>query len=371
MEKRVDLQYNARHVEFGMSGEQPRCLIVEKGCEREPLTRQILSALPEVPTKATSPGARKQAPVGSWILRRHKGRFLKPCPGTRNYLCCGYHVLNLVLGCPSRCTYCILKYYLGEQGMTLWVNLDDALREIRSFLRDHHGIIRIGTGELADSLALERWVPSSGRLITFFRDQPAAILELKTKSANVDALLDIAHGEHTVISWSLNPRSVIEKFEPGTSSLATRLEAARRCQERGYPIGLHFDPMVWTEHWQDEYYELVREVFEILDSRRVIWISLGALRYPSSLHELLVPSGLGLGELIPGLDGKLRYLRPLRTRMFRNMMKWIRELGGDVFVYLCMESSALWMETMGRAPHDMGALDRLFQERIKAFWQSA
>jgi spore photoproduct lyase len=261
-----------------------------------------------------------------------------------------------------------LQDYLDRPGIQLFVNLEDGLEEVKRFLAGRPGITRIGTGELADSLALEPWAGLAEKLVPLFRQFPNGILELKTKSDRVGSLLDLAHGNHTVISWSLNPDSVAKAAEAGAPSAARRLEVARKCQERGYPIALHFDPLVMAGNWEEEYRELVERVFEILDPRSILWISLGALRYPPAIHERLLPSGLALGESFPGLDGKMRYLRPLRTAMFRSMARWIRELGGDLFVYLCMESPEVWEDALGWAPRDAADLDRRFQERIGAFW---
>jgi spore photoproduct lyase len=348
-----------------MQGPGKRQVVVETDAERAPLAREVLRNLDAGTDREASP------PLTFPLhLRRHRGRFLKPCPGTRNYLCCGYHVLNLVMGCPFRCVYCVLQDYLDRPGIQLFVNLKDAFQEVKTFLAGRPGITRIGTGELADSLALEPWVRLGERLVPFFRDLPRGILELKTKSTHVERLLDLPHGGHTVISWSLNPESVALAAEPGAPSALQRLEAARRCQERGYPIGLHFDPMVMVENWEEEYRDLTETVFRVLDPRSILWISLGALRYPPAIHERLFPSGLALEESFPGLDGKMRYLRPLRTAMFRSMARWIHELGGDLFVYLCMESPEVWEDALGWAPRDAAELDLRFQERIALFWRN-
>ena len=353
-----------------MSFARPKSLVLEEGCADSPLAQQILRACPEVPLTMLPSADRVEAPRHCWILRRHRGRFLKPCPGTRNYLCCGYRVLNLVHGCPFGCAYCILQDYLENQGITIFVNLEEAFQEVRQFLARSRGIIRIGTGELADSLALEPWLGLGERLVPFFRDLPGGMLELKTKSAHVGPLLDLPHGGHTVISWSLNPPPVIRRAEAGTPSLEQRLEAAQRCQQRGYPLALHFDPLVMTEGWEDQYRELVRRVFRNLDPRSILWVSLGALRYPPSLHERILSCGLGPEEIFPGLDGKSRYLRPLRTRMFESMVRWLREMGGnDLFVYLCMESPEVWQRAIGWIPRDTADLDARFQRRIHRFWQ--
>lgn len=302
-------------------------------------------------------------------FRHHMGRFLKPCPGTRNYLCCGYWVLNLVMGCPYSCKYCILQDYLGNSEIEILANLEDGLKEVEDFLSGRPGILRVGTGELGDSLALEPLVPLSQRLVPFFARFPNAILELKTKSCQVHGLLDLPHNRHTVISFSLNPPLVADKAEPGVPTARERIEAAALCQERGYPLGIHLDPLVMLEGWQEAYRELLEELFRCLDPRSILWLSMGALRYPRGMHKAMVEAGLGLGEMVPGLDGKMRYLRPLRACMFRTVAGWIRELGGrEPLLYLCMESPEVWEEALGFAPGDMAALDKLFQERIRQYW---
>jgi len=303
-------------------------------------------------------------------FRHHLGRFLKPCPGTRNYLCCGYWVLNLVLGCPYACKYCILQDYLGTSEIEVLVNLEDGFKEVEDFLTGRPGILRVGTGELGDSLALEPFLPLSQSLVPFFARFPNAILELKTKSCQVKGLLDLPHKRHTVISFSLNPPLVADKAEPGVPKALERIEAAALCNEKGYPLGIHLDPLVMLEGWRDAYRELLEELFRCLDAGQILWVSMGALRYPRSMHQAMVEAGLGLGEMVPGLDGKMRYLRPLRAEMFRTVAGWIRELGGrEPLLYLCMESPEVWEEALGFSPENMAQLDKLFQERIIRYWE--
>lgn len=350
-----------------MGGRTKGPILVDPGCEEEQLVLEILEAQKKGYGLSTPQSTCHRDPAIR--LRRHLGRFLKPCPGTRRYLCCGYRVLNLVLGCPYRCKYCILQDYLEGREIQVLVNVRDALREVEAAVRDHPGILRVGTGELGDSLALEPLVPLSPQLVPFFAEIPNAILELKTKSCQVKRLLELSHGGHTVVSFSLNPALVAGLAEPEVPSPKERIQAARRCQERGYPVGIHLDPLVMVKGWQEAYRELLEDVFRELDPRGILWVSMGALRYPPSLHQKLVEAGLGLGEMVPGLDGKRRYLRPLRAAMFRTIGAWVREMAGDgPFLYLCMESPEVWEEALGFAPKSMAHLDQMFQERIGRYW---
>ena len=60
---------------------------------------------------ATDPVARGKKVL---FLTRNRGAFLKDCPGTRAYTCCGYKILHIGSFCQMDCTYCILQtYFLG------------------------------------------------------------------------------------------------------------------------------------------------------------------------------------------------------------------------------------------------------------------
>ncbi|RLA94193.1 MAG: radical SAM protein, partial [Deltaproteobacteria bacterium] len=222
------------------------------------------------------------------LLAPYPGQLVKRCPGTKGYTCCGYWVINALLNCPMDCSYCILQGYLQEPYIVLNLPLDKAFEEVRRLLdlRPRH-ILRLGTGEFSDSLALDLWIGFNQEAISFFSQLEGALLELKTKAQEVDHLLGLDHRSRTVISWSLNPQRIVEKEEIYTAPLQRRLEAARRCQEAGYLLGFHFDPIIEYPGWEDDYRGLIEELFRHVDPRGVIWISLGTLRYPPGLERVI------------------------------------------------------------------------------------
>jgi len=112
---------------------------------------------------------------------------------------------------------------------------------------------------------------------------------------------------------------MIEGEETGTASLEKRIGAAQQCQERGYPLGFHFDPIIFSSGMGegvsgDDWFPFQENRFE-----GIVWISLGGFRYPPQLKaiakERFPDTKIFLGELFPGKDGKFRYLK---------------EIGGDV-----------------------------------------
>jgi spore photoproduct lyase len=358
-------------------------IYLDEKAEKDSVSKTILKTLPNIPIERVQD---KRAlikqffsmPDSIGIGKKHLlithfyGRRLKPCPGTSNHLCCGYFVINAVTNCPMDCSYCVLQGYLNNPFLTLYTNWDDLLQEIDAFLSiDRQCLLRLGTGELSDSLALESIFPFSQFLIPFFAERQNGILELKTKSANVNHLLHLNHRGKTVVSWSLNPPKMIEEEEMGTAPLKERIDAARRCQEEGYPLGFHFDPIIYHEGWEREYQETILQLFKQIDPKRVVWISLGGFRYPPKLkaiaEERFPKTKVFLGELFPGRDAKFRYLQEIRVEMYQKMAGWLKEVHPDLFIYLCMESKEVWEKVFGWAPQNSRHLNRMFENRIKEF----
>jgi spore photoproduct lyase len=194
---------------------------------------------------------------------------------------------------------------------------------------------------------------------------------LKTKSAEVDHLLHLDHRRRTIISWSLNPPKIVEEEEKGTVSLEDRITAAQKCQERGYPIGVHFDPIIFYEEWEKGYQKTIDSLFRRIGPRGVIWISLGGFRYPPRLKNIVMERSpdtkIFLGELFPGRDGKFRYLKEIRVEVYRKMVGWLRDVDPHLFIYLCMESKEVWEGAYGWAPSNNHHLNQLFEKRLKGF----
>ena len=148
------------------------------------------------------------------LLCKNRGHFFKPCPGTREYQCCDYQVLNIGMNCPMDCVYCILQAYLNKPWLTFFVNTEDLFHELDSaFTGEPDRFFRIGTGEFTDSMALDRLTHLSSQLVEYMADQEQGILELKTKSGVIDNLKELRHNGRTVMAWSLNSTPIMQKEE--------------------------------------------------------------------------------------------------------------------------------------------------------------
>ncbi len=305
------------------------------------------------------------------FLSRNRGRFFKPCPGTREYQCCDYQVLGCGAGCPIDCAYCILQAYLNVPWILHYMNIDRMFAELRAGLGENPQMFfRVGTGEFTDSLALDRITALSRRLVPFFSEYDNAVLELKTKSAMIDNLLDLDHGGRTVVAWSVNSPQVMAAEEVRAASLDDRLTAAARCAEQGYHLAFHFDPVVEYDGWEEGYAETVRRLYAKVPAEAIAWISVGALRYIPRLKEIGIQrfprTRIYYNEFVAGLDGKSRYFRPKRVRLYHHICSLLREKAAPrTCIYFCMESDEIWREVMGFAPGERGGLPKMLDISVQ------
>jgi spore photoproduct lyase len=299
-------------------------------------------------------------------LTRNKGAFVKNCPGTRCYTCCDYKILHIGTFCNMDCTYCILQSYFHPPVLQYFVNHGELLAQLKGMFAQNT-IARIGTGEFTDSMIWEEWSDLSTLLVAAFSNQAHCVLELKTKTTAVDRLKALRHHQKTIVAWSLNTNRIIRSEERHTSSLSARLKAAVKCASWGYPLAFHFDPLVIYDGYENDYKQVVRHLFTQLDPAHIVWISLGSLRLMPALKEIIQKrfpdSRIIYGEFITGLDGKMRYFKPLRIDLYRKMITWIREFAPDVFIYLCMEDEDVWKNSFGYMPSECGGLPKMLDER--------
>lgn len=285
-------------------------------------------------------------------------------------LCCSYFVLDVVLGCPADCHYCILQDVLSNLPVTINADIQGILDELAGFLATRKNVFtRIGTGELSDSLMLDGITHFAERAVPFFAGQPHAVLELKTKGSSVDVLAQLEGRGRTIVSMSLAPQVLIDRYENGTALLGKRIEAASRCVSWGYPVGFHFDPIILENGWEEAYAGVVDRLRGEVDPSRVAWVSMGAFRFTGKLariiRERFPTSGLLAGEFERCGDGKFRYPEAFRSSAYRVIYEALRSWSDEFPVYLCMESPSVWETVTGSTPPPARSLSALLDDRAR------
>jgi len=354
-----------------------RRILLEREAEEDSIAKRIQTRLPGVPARSVAPDDlalnRDIEELDKQSLRmvHFSGEFLKPCPGTRRYICCGYQILHVGINCPMDCSYCFLQSYLNQPSLRIFSNLADKLDAIGSVIESYPDrIFRIGTGEFTDSLAIDSLTGWTDMLLPFFSSKRNCILELKTKTTCIENLVRKRQlGQRIVAAWSLNTPRIIAREERNTASLESRVLAARRCQQAGYVVAFHFDPLIHYPGWQEEYEEVVQLMEKHLDPETIIWISIGSFRYMPYLRTVIrrrfPETQIFNGEFVSGLDGKLRYFKPMRAELYARLSERLRRWHTDLGIYLCMESDEVWRQSLGWSPETSANLSSYLDNRVR------
>jgi spore photoproduct lyase len=300
------------------------------------------------------------------FLTYNRGAFIKKCPGTRSYTCCGYQILHIGTFCHLDCTYCILQSYFHPPVLQFFLNHDDLFTELQAIFNEKK-IQRLGTGEFTDSLIWEMWTDLSHRLVPAFAAQETAVLELKTKTTAIDQLKNLSHNRKTIMAWSVNTPKIIAEEERHTASLSARLTAAARCESWGYPLAFHFDPIIIYEGCEVDYEQVVKKIFSFVSADNIVWISLGTFRFMPGLKPIVQKrfpkSNIIYGEFITGLDGKMRYFKPLRIEIYQKIITSIRYYAPQTSIYFCMEDDEVWQKSLGFTASERGGLSQMLDEQ--------
>ncbi len=252
--------------------------------------------------------------------------------------------------CPYGCSYC---YLAGTQGVRfsptvkVFLNLPEILAEVDCVARRLGEPTAFYLGKLQDGLALDPLAGYSRQIIPFFADHPTARLTLLTKSADVSNLVDLDHRGHAILSWTVNPRAVIETFEKNTPSLEDRIVAMETAARAGYPIRAVIMPIIPIADWEAIYREFLVDLLSRVRLRR---ITLGSIcSYPQAMR--LTEQKLGRDNRISALlnrhqcqmsDGRTRFPQRLREKVYRQLLQTIRERDTEVEIGLCLEEPSMF-----------------------------
>jgi spore photoproduct lyase len=344
-------------------------VVIEESCRASALSRRILNGIPpSVEVRYVSDGrtaARPRTdvhdPFGAgkrrMVVLRRRSSFLTGCPAnSTQFACCGYLVLLLASNCPMDCSYCFLQEHLSNNpGFQVWANYADAFDELDRLRHFGSGrSFRIGTGEMADSLAFDSLTAISRDLVGYFSKHPNLLLELKTKTDEIDNLLALDPRGRTLVSWSISPMRVCAQSEHLTAPPESRIKAARRVLEAGYKIGFHLDPVIAYCGAEQDYVELLDCVFDTVPGEAISFFSIGGLRMTPGLRSAarrrFPTDPMLLGEDVLSEDGRYRTFATLRFRLFAKLRERIAKACSDLPVYLCMETASAYRRVFGTAP---------------------
>ena len=73
----------------------------------------------------------------------------------------------------------------------------------------------------------------------------------------VDDILNLKHEKRIIPRMSVNPKSIIQTIELGTSNLDERIEAINKLADADYPVGILIAPVIFVDNWKKLYKDLI------------------------------------------------------------------------------------------------------------------
>lgn len=276
------------------------------------------------------------------FIAHKKGSLVKEAPDAYGISGEPHYYFIHAYNCIYECDYCYLQGYFNSPDLVLFVNHQEIMASMQEIADKTTGNLWFHAGEFSDSLALTHLTNELSFYHDFAKRNSKCFIELRTKSANIKELMKLDPLPNFITSFSLSPKNKIKSHDLKTPSLASRLKAIEKLYKAGHPIGLHFDPVIHTDQFEEEYQELINEVSKIIPLNKVEYISIGVVRFTKDVYSQVkknYPKTTYFhSELTKGEDGKIRYPRPMRHWILGKIKDMCLKAGAiEKTVYLCME----------------------------------
>ncbi len=287
-----------------------------------------------------------QKPLLKTTVQPHLG--LGRCPvASERTRCCNLLTLDAVEKCGFDCSYCSIQSFYHDNQVAFDRGFADKLSKLEL---DPQKTYHIGTGQSSDSLMWGNHQGVLAALCEFAESHPNVILELKTKSRNIDWLLKNKIPRNVICTWSLNPQTIIDYEEHLSASLIHRLDAAKALADKGCVVGFHFHPIIHYHGWAADYQAIAQKLVARFDTNQVALISMGTLTFTKSVMKTIRQRPLTSKILQMPMQqsaGKFSYPTAIKLDLFRQVYAALSPWHNKVFFYLCMEPQQLWKPVFG------------------------
>lgn len=172
------------------------------------------------------------------------------------------YAIPLATGCMGHCHYCYLQTTMGNKPyIRTYVNIEEIFDAAKDYMDERApDITRFEASCTSDIVGIDHLTHHLKQAIEFFGKSDYGQLRFVTKFSHVDHLLNANHQGKTRFRFSINDEYIIRYFEPGTSRLNERIEAAVKVAEAGYPLGFIIAPIYLHEGWEQGYLEMFEKL---------------------------------------------------------------------------------------------------------------
>jgi len=192
-----------------------------------------------------------------------------------------------MLNCIYDCYYCFLQGMYPSSNIVLFVNVEDFFAQVDTKLQEV-GQLFVSISYDTDVLALEGVFHLAKKWIEFAKNR-ALKIEIRTKATNVHKL---PLNDNVILSFSLSPQIVIDRYEHKTPSLQSRINAIQSVIKRGYKPSIAIDPIIKIDNYEQVYKEFVESIFAQINPNDIQGVIIGSFRMNSSQFKNIKKTGL-------------------------------------------------------------------------------
>ena len=274
------------------------------------------------------------------VLGANKGNLLyKGAPVCQSFGNEYFYYTSCMMNCIYDCEYCYLKGMYPSGNMVVFVNLEDTFDEIRKILKEHSMYLCLSYD--TDLLAMEQltgYVGEWSRFVEEQRNLPKQLkVEIRTKSADIRFWQRNRPIPGVIYGITLSPQAVIDAYEHKTPSLEQRIASAREALQRGFSVRLCFDPAICIANWEQQYGEMLRQVFSEIDMEKIEDVSVGTFRvsqdYLKKMRKLQ-PDSAVVQYPYQNDGGVYHYSKELTETMERFLVSALRERRPENKIFL-------------------------------------
>ena len=275
----------------------------------------------------------KTAP--SLILAKNTGSSVfKGAPVCQDFGYDHFYYTSCARNCIYDCEYCFLRGMYGSGNVVIFVNLEDTFGEVEALLREHPVYLCVSYD--TDLMAMDNLTGYVSRWAEFTKKHEDLTIEIRTKSFRKDLFDQITPCDRVIFAYTISPQEIIEKYEKKTASLSERLSAAACAMEKGFPVRLCFDPLIYVRNWKDIYASMLSEVKKHIDGHRLKDVSVGSFRISSEYIKKIrkdFPASSICQFPYENIGGYMQYPENIRNEMENNLVTMLQTLISEGKIY--------------------------------------
>ena len=282
---------------------------------------------------------RTQKKKPSLILAKKEGKKLHNIPktfsigGKKNYYFS--HMLN----CIYDCEYCFLQGKHMSAHYLLFVNYEDFFVEIKKKInKNREEKSYFFSGYDCDSLAFDGITGFIESFFPIFQKNKNGILELRTKSTQINKILKYKPIDNCIIAFSFTPENISKLIEHKTPSVKKRIVAMKKLANAGWKLGLRFDPIIPACNFAKIYENLFKNIAANINEKDIHSISFGMMRFPKKMFKRMNKENSNKRILSLSLEnrkGIYTYKEKMENKLENIIVSKLRKYMKNTPIYNC------------------------------------